>query len=98
MLKAGKGQRAKFAEEDASFRFERPGLLAVMEYVPGSVVIARGLRVTSRGILKHFTGVQDAGEVFGRRGWLAVCAAISTSRMYSSATIRRRAAHCVRSR
>lgn len=73
VLKAGKGRRAKYAEEDSSFRFERPGLLAVMEYVPGSVVIARGLRVTSRGILKHFTGVQDAGEVFGRRGWLAVC-------------------------
>jgi DEAD/DEAH box helicase domain-containing protein len=73
VLKAGKGKRAKYAEEDSSFRFERPGLLAVMEYVPGSVVIARGLRVTSRGILKHFSGVQDAGEVFGGRGWLAVC-------------------------
>jgi hypothetical protein len=30
--------------------------------------------VTSRGLLKHFTGKQNAGEVFGQHGWLAVCA------------------------
>jgi len=73
VLKEGDGDRAKYAEEDPSFRFERPGLLAVLEYVPGSVVMARALRVRSRGLLKHYTGVQGAGEVFGLQGWLGVC-------------------------
>jgi hypothetical protein len=73
VLMQGDGDRAKYAQEDASFRFERPGLLAVMEYVPGSVVMARGLRVTSRGILKHYSGMQGAGEGFGLQGWLGVC-------------------------
>ena len=63
----------KYAESDPAFRLERPGLLATMEYVPGSVVISGGKRVTSRGLLKHFTAVQQAGEVFGQAGWISVC-------------------------
>jgi hypothetical protein len=74
VLKEGVGRRKKYAESDPSFRLERSGLLAMAEYVPGSVVISGGRRVTSRGLLKHFTGVQQAGEVFGQHGWLAVCA------------------------
>ena len=65
--------REKYAESDPAFRLERSGLLAMMEYVPGSVVISGGKRVTSRGLLKHFSGVQHAGEVFGQTGWLATC-------------------------
>lgn len=67
------GRAARYAVADPAFRLERPGLLAMMEYVPGSVVISGGKRVTSRGLLKHFTGVQDAGEVFGQTGWIATC-------------------------
>ena len=69
----GRTLGGKYAAEDASFRLERPGLLAMAEYVPGSVVISGGRRVTSRGLLKHFSGVQEAGEGFGEQGWLAEC-------------------------
>lgn len=68
----GHGTR-RYATEDPRFKLERPGLLAMLEYVPGSVVISGGLRVKSQGLLKHFTGVQAAGEGFGQRGWIATC-------------------------
>lgn len=74
LKEGGGGTRRRYATNDPRFQLERPGLLAMVEYVPGSVIISGGKRVTSRGLLKHFTGVQDAGEVFGQVGWLAQCA------------------------
>jgi hypothetical protein len=38
------------------YRLERRGLLALRDYVPGSQLLVGGRLVTSRGILKHWTG------------------------------------------
>lgn len=43
------GNRVKIREED-QFRLERPGLLALREYVPGSQLLVGGKLVTSRGL------------------------------------------------
>ncbi len=47
--------KKRLREED-QFRLERPGLLALREYVPGSQLLAGGRLITSRGLLKHWTG------------------------------------------
>jgi Lhr-like helicase len=47
--------RNRFREED-QYRLERAGLLAIGEYVPGSQLLAAGKLITSRGLLKHWTG------------------------------------------
>ena len=75
VLKASRtnGKRKVYAQEDPSFRLERHGLLSIAEYVPGSVVISGGRRVESRGVLRHFSGVQVAGEGFGQMARLATC-------------------------
>ncbi len=54
------------------FRFDRPALLALSEYVPGSVVMAGGQRVASRGLLKHFAG-NEVDDSFGPRGRFRRC-------------------------
>ncbi|MHB8879263.1 MAG: DUF1998 domain-containing protein [Myxococcaceae bacterium] len=38
------------------YRLERPGVLALSEYVPGATVVAGGRSIVSRGLLKHWTG------------------------------------------
>lgn len=38
------------------FQLQRPGILALSEYVPGATVLAGGREILSRGILKHWTG------------------------------------------
>ena len=58
--------------KEERFRFERPALLALSEYVPGSVVMAGGERVTSRGILRHFVG-NEVDDAFGPRGRYRRC-------------------------
>lgn len=78
VLRASRGKGKKnatkvYAQEDPSFRLERHGLLSVAEYVPGSVVISGGRRVESRGVLRHFSGVQGAGEGFGQMARLSTC-------------------------
>ena len=73
VLTRGTDPQRRYAESDPSFHLERSGLLAMTEYVPGSTLIVGGARVTSRGLLKHFTGVQGAGEVFGQTGTLCEC-------------------------
>lgn len=54
------------------FRLERPGLLALGEYVPGSQLIVGGKVVTSRGILKHWTGA-NIDSALGLRGKYLTC-------------------------
>jgi hypothetical protein len=51
-------------DREDQYRLERAGLLALREYVPGSQVIAGGKLLTSRGLLKHWTGATPQ-EAFG---------------------------------
>ena len=60
--------------EDEEFRLERAGLLALREYVPGSQLVVGGKLVTSRGLLKHWTGA-NPDNYFGLYGKLAICEA-----------------------
>ena len=61
----------KVREED-QFRLERPGLLALGEYVPGSQLLVGGKRVASRGLLKSWLGVNlDSSP--GLRGQYCRC-------------------------
>ncbi|MBI4617683.1 MAG: DEAD/DEAH box helicase [Planctomycetes bacterium] len=53
-------------------RLERPGLLALAEYVPGAVLIAGGRTIRSRGLLKHWTGESINAEP-DMRGYLGTC-------------------------
>lgn len=63
--------KAKLRKEDR-FRLERPSLLALREYVPGSELLVGGKVVTSRGLLKNWTGT-NAKERIGQRGQLGRC-------------------------
>lgn len=50
-------------EQDVNpFKLERDCTMAIREYAPGSQVLAGGLRVTSHGVLKHWTGDNVGGE------------------------------------
>ncbi len=67
------GPEAGFLErEEDRFRLQRSGMLALREYVPGSQLIAGGQTLTSRGLLKHFTGAQ-LDEPFGLQALGATC-------------------------
>lgn len=61
----------KTREED-QYRLERPGLLALREFVPGSQLLAGGKLLTSRGLLRHWTGA-NLDKYIGLRGWLSTC-------------------------
>ena len=55
-------------------KLDRDGLLALTEYAPGSEIIAHGKSVKSRGLLKHWTGIDEVpGGSFGLRGVLTAC-------------------------
>ncbi|MEW6489798.1 MAG: DEAD/DEAH box helicase [Thermodesulfobacteriota bacterium] len=64
-------QRPRIREED-QYRLERGGLLALREYVPGSQILVSGRVVTSRGLLKHWTGA-NVDNYLGFRGLHAEC-------------------------
>lgn len=66
------GERVRVREED-QFRLERPGLMALREYVPGSQLLAGGKLITSRGLRKHWTGLALDNYV-GLTGQFAECA------------------------
>ncbi len=61
----------KKREED-QYRLERSSLLALREYVPGSQLLAGGKLISSRGLLKHWTGA-DIDASFGLRGRWCKC-------------------------
>ena len=63
--------RPTVREED-QYRLERPGLLAMREYVPGASFFVGHKVVTSHGLLKHWTGA-DLNTAIGFRGHLAKC-------------------------
>lgn len=59
--------RTVLRDED-QFRLQRDSMMAMREYVPGSQLLAGGKIVTSRGLLKHWTGTMAANESWGLRG------------------------------
>ncbi len=52
--------------QEDRYRLERAGFLALREYVPGSRLMVGGKVVTSRGLLKHWTGAA-MDDAFGIR-------------------------------
>lgn len=60
-------------QTDNQYRLQRSSMDAIREYVPGSKIIAGGKLITSRGILKHWTGddVKGPDASLGLRGWFA---------------------------
>jgi DEAD/DEAH box helicase domain-containing protein len=59
-----------FVREEDQYRLERAGILALREYTPGSVIVAGGKAIRSRGLMKHWTGADlpDALGITGRGG------------------------------
>ncbi len=68
---ADRNDRVRIREED-QFRLERPGLLALREYVPGSQLLVGGKLVTSHGLRKHWTGAA-VDNYIGLTGQYAEC-------------------------
>ena len=64
-------QPGRIREEDR-YRLQRDSLLALREYVPGSKLLAGGKLVTSRGLLKHWTGA-EVDNYLGVRGQYTRC-------------------------
>lgn len=64
-------RRDREINED-QYRLERPSLLALREYVPGSKLLVGGKLITSHGLMKHWTGAQVDDSV-GFRGLYAQC-------------------------
>lgn len=66
-----KNDKERHEWQEDRFRLERGGLLALREYVPGSQLIAGGRVITSRGLLKHWSGTDT--NSMGLTGTLAEC-------------------------
>ena len=64
-------RRDRVIYED-QYRLERPSLLALREYIPGSQLLVGGKLITSRGLMKHWTGALVDDSV-GFRGLYAKC-------------------------
>ncbi|MCA9242033.1 MAG: hypothetical protein KDA37_17605, partial [Planctomycetales bacterium] len=58
--------------EEEKYRLEHSSLLALREYVPGSQLLVGGKLLTSRGLLKHWTGA-NLDNALGLRGGLTRC-------------------------
>jgi Lhr-like helicase len=71
VIKPDEEKPHRIREED-QYRLERAGLLALREYVPGSQLLVGGRLVTSRGLLKHWTGA-ELDNYIGLRGSYAEC-------------------------
>lgn len=65
-------RRGARIKPDPTFRLERPGILAIGEYVPGSLLIAGGRGVHSRGLKKSWLPI-NADQTPGLRGTLGKC-------------------------
>lgn len=72
VAEADQRDAAPFVREEDQYRLERPGLLAMREYVPGASFYVGHKIVTSRGLLKHWTG-ENINTAIGFRGQLATC-------------------------
>ncbi len=59
--------------ESRRFKLERDCTMAIREYAPGGQILAGGFRLTSRGILKHWTGANvsnDHNAMLQRGRWV----------------------------
>jgi hypothetical protein len=65
---AGKSGRAGQSREEDQFRLQRDSMMAMREYAPGSQLLVGGQIITSRGLLKHWTGAVVGNESWGLRG------------------------------
>lgn len=67
------GVNQNVVREEDQFRLQRSSMLAIREYVPGSKLIVGGELVTSRGLLKHWTGndINNHDATLGLRAWFA---------------------------
>ena len=64
-------RKGKIREED-QYRLDRGSLLALREYVPGSQLLVGGKLISSRGLLKHWTGA-NLDTYLGLRGRYCRC-------------------------
>ena len=64
-------KKPNVVREEDQFRLQRSSMMAIREYVPGSKLIVGGKLITSRGLLKHWTGsdIQSPDATLGLRGW-----------------------------
>ena len=69
-----------FVREEDQYRLERPGILAMREYVPGASFFVGNKIITSHGLLKHWTGT-NLNTAIGFRGQMAEC--VNGHRFYS---------------
>ena len=72
VLKIDIKNKQKSVVEDTRFNLERPGILALGEYVPGSRLIAGGKGIHSRGVKKSWLPT-NADATPGLRGRLCIC-------------------------
>ncbi|MDB6175037.1 MAG: box helicase [Chthoniobacteraceae bacterium] len=54
--------------EEDQFRLQRDSMMAMREYTPGSQLLVGGMVITSRGLLKHWTGAVMQNQSWGLRG------------------------------
>lgn len=71
-LKVQEPPQESGARQEDRYRLERAGFLALREYVPGSRLMVGGKVVTSRGLLKHWTGA-TLDDAFGIRAEATQC-------------------------
>ena len=71
VISPDENQPNRVREED-QYRLGRNSLLALREYVPGSKLLVGGKLVTSRGLLKHWTGA-EIDNYIGYRGLYTTC-------------------------
>ena len=76
----GKPDGKPYVREEDQYRLERPGVLAMREYVPGASFFVGNKVVTSHGLLKHWTGA-NLNTAIGFRGQMAEC--VNGHRFYS---------------
>jgi len=58
-------------DEEQSFKLQRDGAVAIAEYVPGSVIVAGGRYIRSRGVQRGFG--QNSEESVGITRWRYTC-------------------------
>ena len=58
-------------DDEQSFKLQRDGAVAIAEYVPGSVIVAGGRYIRSRGVQRGFG--QNSEESVGITRWRYIC-------------------------
>lgn len=61
-----KGETQFRLRSEDQFKLERDSTMAMREYIPGAQLLVGGKRITSRGLLKHWTGLDVANPMILR--------------------------------